>query len=170
MRRQGILAGFITVLATALALSSTAKAQVPDAIAASGETAVLTVHAEGAQVYECKADAGGKLVWAFREPVATLILEGKTVGRHYAGPTWEHSDGSAIMAKAVGRAPGVAQRDIPWLKLEVTERRGSGVLSDVSTIQRINTQGGATDGACERGGALLSMPYSSTYVFLRKGG
>jgi uncharacterized protein DUF3455 len=171
MRARGMAAGFTTVLSIALALSSIAKAQVPDAIAASGETAVLTVHAEGAQVYECKADAGGKLVWQFREPVATLILEGKTVGRHYAGPAWEHGDGSAIiMAKAVGRAPGVAQRDIPWLKLEVTERRGSGALSDVTTIQRINTQGGATDGSCERAGALLSMPYSADYVFLRKSG
>jgi hypothetical protein len=158
------------ILSTAAALSSIAEAQVPDAIAASGEAAVLTVHAEGAQIYECKADAGGKLVWQFREPVATLILEGKTIGRHYAGPTWEHNDGSALVAKAVGRAPGVAQRDIPWLKLEVTERRGSGALSDVTTIQRINTQGGATDGSCERAGALLSMPYSADYVFLRKGG
>jgi hypothetical protein len=165
-----MLAGFATVLSAALVLSSTAKAQVPDAIAAAGETAVVTMHAEGAQVYECKADAGGKLVWQFREPVATLILEGKTVGRHYAGPTWEHSDGSALVAKAVGRVPGVAQRDIPWLKLEVTERRGNGTLSDVTTIQRINTQGGATDGSCERAGALLSMPYSADYVFLRKGG
>jgi hypothetical protein len=170
MREWGMLAGSTTVLSTALALSFTAKAQVPDAIAAAGETAVLTVHAEGAQVYECKADAGGKLVWQFREPIATLMLEGKTVGRHYAGPTWEHSDGSAVMAKAVGRAPGVAQRDIPWLKLEATERRGNGALSDVTTIQRINTQGGATDGSCERAGALLSMPYSADYVFLRKGG
>jgi hypothetical protein len=151
-------------------LSSTAVAQVPDAIAAPGETAVVTMHAEGAQVYECKADAGGKLTWQFREPIATLMLEGKTVGRHYAGPTWEHSDGSAVMAKVAGRAPGVAQQDIPWLKLEVTERRGSGVLKDITTIQRINTQGGATDGTCERAGALLSMPYSADYVFLRKGG
>src|SRR4051794_20513743 len=167
MRGRGI--GFL-VAAAALALSSAAEAQVPDAIAAAGETAVLTVHAEGAQVYECKADSGGKLVWQFREPIATLMLEGKTIGRHYAGPTWEHSDGSIVMAKAVGRAPGVAQRDIPWLKLEVTERRGNGILTDVTTIQRINTQGGATDGACERAGALLSMPYSADYVFLRKGG
>jgi hypothetical protein len=66
------------------ALASAASAQVPDAIAAPGETVVATLHAEGAQVYECKADAGGKLVWQFREPIATLLLDGKTVGRHYA--------------------------------------------------------------------------------------
>jgi hypothetical protein len=58
----------------------------PDTIAAPGETVVATMHAEGAQVYECKADAGGRLVWQFRVPVATLLLDGKTVGRHYAGP------------------------------------------------------------------------------------
>jgi hypothetical protein len=65
---------------------------------------------------------------------------------------------------------GTEKRDIPWLKLEVTERRGNGALSDVTTIQRINTQGGATDGSCERAAALLSMPYSADYVFLRTGG
>src|SRR5262245_21740370 len=87
----------------------------PDAIAAAGETIVLSVHAEGAQVYECKATADGKLAWAFREPVATLLSEGKTVGRHYAGPNWEHLDGSAVVGKAIGNAPGVTSADIPWL-------------------------------------------------------
>jgi Protein of unknown function (DUF3455) len=46
---------------------------------------MLTVHAEGAQIYECKVNSG-KLVWQFREPIAALIADGKTVGRHYAGP------------------------------------------------------------------------------------
>ena len=140
----------------------------PDAIAAPGETVVATIHAEGAQVYECKADGGGKLVWQFREPIATLLLAGKTVGRHYTGPNWEHIDGSAVVGKVVGRAPGATARDIPWLRLEVTERRGSGVLSGVTTIQRINTRGGAAEGACDQAGPYLSVPYATDYVFLRK--
>src|SRR5262245_45426149 len=93
--------------------------QLPAAIAAPGETTVATLHAEGAQVYECKAGADGKLAWTFREPIATLLLDGKTVGRHYAGPTWEHADGSAVTAKAAGNTPGGTPKDIPWLKLEV---------------------------------------------------
>src|SRR6187549_3739098 len=72
--------------------------------------------------------ADGKPVWAFREPIATLLADGKTVGRHYAGPNWEHSDGSAVVGKAAGNAPGATQDDIPLLKLEVTSRRGSGIL------------------------------------------
>ena len=57
---------------------SAAEPPLPDAIAAPGETIVLSVHAEGAQVYECKAGADGKLAWAFREPIATLMADGKT--------------------------------------------------------------------------------------------
>ena len=62
--------------------------KLPDAIVAPGETLVAMFHAEGAQVYECKASADGKLAWQFREPIATLFLDGKTVGRHYAGPVF----------------------------------------------------------------------------------
>src|SRR5262245_20327857 len=100
-----------------LAACGPASAQMPDAIAAPGETPVVTLHAEGAQVYECKAGADGKLSWTFREPIATLFLDGKTVGRHYAGPNWEHTDGSAVSGKVAGNAPGKTANDIPWLKL-----------------------------------------------------
>ena len=139
------------------------------AIAASGESVVLSVHAEGAQVYECKAGTDGKLAWAFREPIATLLSEGKTIGRHYAGPNWELADGSAVAGKAIGNAPGATAADIPWLKLDVTARRGSGTLTPVTTVQRIHTHGGTLDGACDKAGAFRSAPYSADYVFLKKG-
>jgi Protein of unknown function (DUF3455) len=145
-----------------------AETPVPDAIAAPGEEIVLTVHAEGAQVYDCKAAADGKLGWAFREPIATLLADGKTIGRHYAGPNWEHSDGSAITGKVAGSSPGAAPNDIPWLKLEVVSRRGSGILTNVTTVQRINTSGGKLEGPCDNAGAHRSVPYSADYVFLRK--
>ncbi|RZM91958.1 DUF3455 domain-containing protein [Bradyrhizobium genosp. SA-3] len=156
----------------AFALASTpafAIDPLPEAIAAPGESVVLSVHAEGAQVYECKAGTDGKLAWTFREPIATLLSDGKTIGRHYAGPNWEHADGSAVVGKAIGNAPGATASDIPWLKLEVTAHRGSGVLTPVTTVQRINTRGGKLDGACDRAGEFRSVPYSAEYVFLKKG-
>src|SRR6266567_4667890 len=154
------------------ALTSTsafAAETLPEAIAAPGETTLLSVHAEGAQVYECKAGTDGKLAWAFREPIATLLAEGKTIGRHYAGPNWELADGSAVAAKAAGNAPGATGADIAWLKLDVTAHRGSGVLTPVTTVQRINTHGGKLDGACDKAGEFKSVPYSAEYVFLKKG-
>src|SRR3954452_16486660 len=146
MRKLGrwlFTAGGIRCASSAIAQS------LPDAIAEPGEASVLTLHAEG-------ADPAGRLVWEFREPVATLIEAGKTVGRHYAGPHWEHAVGSVIAAKLAGRAPGASASDIPLLKLKVTERRGNGVLSGVTTVQRINTRGGAVEGPCAAVGAHLS--------------
>ena len=156
------------ILALALLPATIARAQGPDTITAPGETLVATVHAEGAQVYDCKAGASGQLAWQFREPVATLLEGGKTVGRHYAGPHWELADGSVVAGKAVGRAPGATAQDIPLLKLDATSRRGNGRLTDVSTILRLNTKGGTAEGPCPTAGALLSVPYSADYAFYRK--
>jgi Protein of unknown function (DUF3455) len=127
-------------------------------------------HAEGAQIYECKSGSDGKLVWQAREPIATLLLDGMTVGRHFAGPTWEHNDGSTVQAKVVGNVPGATGNDVPWLKLAVTFHLGSGTLSDVTTIQRINTKGGLAQGPCDQAGGFLSVPYHADYVFLRSAG
>ena len=79
-----------------------------------------------------------------------------------------HAEG-AVVGKAVGNAPGKSASDIPWLKLEVTAHRGSGALSGVTTVQRINTAGGVHAGACDKAGTFHSAPYAADYVFLRKG-
>jgi hypothetical protein len=159
----------LLLLSGSLMSTAAAETPLPGAIAAPGETVVLSVHAEGAQVYECKAGADGKLGWTFREPIATLLAEGKTVGRHYAGPSWELSDGSAVVGKVAASAPGAAPNDIAWLRLDVVSSRGSGVLTGVTTVQRIHTQGGKFEGPCETAGTFKSVPYSADYVFLRKG-
>jgi hypothetical protein len=149
--------------------ASAAETSLPDAIAAPGETPVLTTHAIGTQIYECKAGADGKLAWTFREPAATLTADDKVVARHYAGPTWEFNDGSAVVGKAIGNAPGKTANDIAWLKLDAASHRGEGTGSAVVTVQRINTVGGVISGECDRAGATRAMPYSADYVFLRKG-
>ena len=158
------------LFAAALGLGAmpSASAGLPASIAAAGETEVATFHAEGAQIYECKLANDGKLAWQFREPIATLLLDGKTVGRHYAGPSWEYMDGSAVTAKPIGNAPGSTSADIPWLKLEITAHRGTGALSGATTVQRINTRGGVATGACEQPGSYRSAPYGADYIFLRK--
>lgn len=158
-----------SLVAGALLLVGSASGELPAIIVAPGETVVVTLHAQGAQIYECRAGAEGKLVWAFREPIATLILDGKTVGRHYAGPNWDHIDGSGITGRVVANAPGKTLNDIAWLKLETTAQRGDGILAGVTTIQRINTAGGVMSGTCDQAGALHSAPYAADYVFLRKG-
>ena len=137
------------------------------AIATPTGTVVRTVHAIGAQIYECKSDGHAGLVWTFREPIATLIADGKTVGRHFAGPSWEMADGSLVVAKVVGKASGTTPNDIPWLKLDVSQHQGSGILGDIATVQRITTVGGNKAGPCSSEGALTAEPYSADYMFSR---
>ena len=149
-------------------LAAAEQMQIPPAIAAPGEAPMVTLHAEGAQIYECK-EKDGKLYWTFRQPIASLMADGRTVGRHYAGPTWEHTDGSAVIGKVAGSAPGATADDVAWLKLGVTERRGSGTLTAATTVQRINTRGGALSGPCTDRGMLRAVPYSADYVFLGGG-
>ena len=165
------LSPIVVALALPVAISAAAiaNAQIPDAIAAPNGAVIATAHAEGAQIYDCKAGPDGKLVWQFREPIATLLIDGKTVGRHYAGPSWELADGSAVTGKIAGRAAGATPKDIPLLKLEATSHGGSGQLTGVTTIQRLNTKGGVVEGPCESAGTFLSVPYSADYTFLKKG-
>jgi Protein of unknown function (DUF3455) len=158
----------LLVAASWLGPISNASAEPPTSISAPGETEVARFHAEGAQIYECKLANNGQLTWQFREPIATLLVDGKTVGRHYAGPNWEHFDGSAVTGKPVASAPGETPVDIPWLKLETTVHRGTGILSSATTIQRLNTHGGVVTGTCDQPGAFRSAPYAADYVFLRK--
>jgi Protein of unknown function (DUF3455) len=167
-RNTAALCAFVA--ATFAVGAKTALAEMPAAIVAPDATPIVTLHAEGAQIYECKTADDGKLAWAFREPIAALILDGKTVGRHYTGPIWEHVDGSSVHGKAVANAPGATGNDIAWLKLEVIGRRGTGALANADFVQRINTSGGVLRGPCEQAGALRSAPYSADYVFLHKGG
>ena len=51
----------------------------------------------------------------------------------------------------------------------MTEQRGNGTLSQVTTVQRINTKGGVGRGPCDSAGAIRGVPYSADYVFLHKG-
>ena len=165
---------WLVALATVL-LVAQVSAQVPSAIAVPDETLLVTLHAEGAQIYQCKPDSDGKSAsqkvaptWQFREPIATLIVDGKSVGRHYAGPNWDYIDGSGVKGKVAASSPGATPNDIPWLKLDVADHRGDGILSNATTVQRINTKGGMVQGSCESAGNYLSVPYSADYVFLRK--
>jgi hypothetical protein len=150
-------------LLSALALTTTAAHGVISGVAP--HTAVLTVHAEGAQIYECRADTTNALRWAFREPVASLTVGAKTVGHHYGGPSWALEDGGLIMGQIIATLPGASVNDIPQLKLKVIAHQGGGVLAPIRFVYRVRTQGGAVKGDCKTAGALRPVAYSADYIF-----
>jgi hypothetical protein len=139
----------------------------PATIAVKAGVPVAQLRAAGAQIYICAKNSAGALNWRFREPVATLLEEGKTVGRHFVGPTWEFDDGSRVQGELVSTAPGATAKDIAWLKLSVKEPPKSGLVAGATSVLRIDTKGGVFEGACEREGELHSEPYTATYVFVK---
>jgi hypothetical protein len=159
-----------------IALSSLANAQtssppqVPDAIKApAGEKVVLQAHASGFQIYTCQAGTDGKLSWTLKAPEAELRdAQGRTIGRHFAGPAWQLNDGSQVTGKLVARVDSPDADAIPWLLLSASAHAGNGALSRVTTIQRIHTQGGkAPLAGCDAAhrDAETKIIYAADYYF-----
>jgi len=117
---------------------------VPEAIhARPGEEVVLLAHASGSQIYTCRAGADGKYVWAFKAPEAELTDgTNKVIGSHSAGPTWQLKDGSSVAGKTAAQADAPDPDCIPWLLVNVVGHSGNGLLTTVTTIQRVHTRGG----------------------------
>jgi len=154
-----------------------APQDVPAALRApAGQEPYIQVHASGVQVYECaaKADAPGGWAWQFRSPEATLTdAAGKTVGRHFAGPSWASTDGATIVGQLSASAPAPDKGDIPWLLLSIKSRDGQGLLAQTASVQRLDTEGGvAPSSACGAGNArqVERVGYTATYVFWRAKG
>ncbi len=165
--RRCLAAGFGAALVLGSEPSSARPMNAPPSFGLDSATPILVAHAEGAQIYECKADASGAAAWVFREPVATLISGGETVGRHYAGPSWALNDGGVVQGKVLVSVPGPTASDVPLLKLAVADRSGGGLLKDATVVLRLNPVGGVFKGTCSIVGDLHAEPYSADYLFLR---
>src|SRR4030081_3747434 len=139
-----------TQLANAQANAQKGSAQkesppdVPNSIQApAGEEVVLFAHATGSQIYACQAGADGKFTWTLKAPEAELHdRQDKVIGRHYAGPTWKLKDGSEVTGKRVAGVDSIDSESIPWLLLNAVAHAGKGVLTTVTTIQRVHTHAG----------------------------
>src|ERR1041385_2835396 len=143
---------------------------VPDSIQApAGEELILMARATGFQIYVCRPDAAGNPAWTLKAPDAELFDEqGKLIGRHFGGPTWQLNDGSQITGKMVAKADAPDPRAIPWLLVTVTGNSGNGKLSGVTSIQRVNTLGGlAPSSECtsQSGVVEFKSSYSADYYF-----
>ena len=165
MHTRAILAPGVSAALLAAVLAGCAS--VPSAIEApAGEKALMTVFAHGVQTYECRATAGGPPAWTFVAPEADLFdTAGRRIGRHGAGPAWQHEDGSGFVGTVRARAdaqPGA----IPWLLLTTLPQGPSGVFSRVSHVQRVDTVAGqAPANGCSTAalGARVHMAYRANY-------
>jgi len=159
-------------LLVACASRPAAPPQVPAALAVpEGQTLFLVAEASGVQVYQCTQKADGGFEWLFKSPEATLTSpEGKPLGKHYAGPTWEATDGSTVVGAVKERDPGPTSTAIPWLLLTAKTTSGSGTFAPTKSIQRLATVGGvAPHDPCAAANLnqMARVPYTARYYFYR---
>ncbi len=143
----------------------------PEAVRAPvGHQQVLASTGNGEITYECRArkDQATAFEWAFVAPVASLKdATGQTIGRYYAGPTWEAKDGSKVSGKQVAVAPASAG-NIPLQLVKADPAVGAGAMQGVSYIQRLATRGGvAPSEACDASqtGQRRQVSYQADYIF-----
>ncbi len=130
--------------------------------------ALTTVSATGVQVYECRA-AGGTATpaWTFVAPEAELFdPRGRSMGSHGAGPHWQGLDGSRVVGSVRARADAPVPGAVPWLLLATHSTGAAGVLSPVTFIQRLHTEGGVAPAAGCDGvsiGRQIRVAYRADY-------
>jgi uncharacterized protein DUF3455 len=165
----------VTLLAAGITLEvngcGIARPDVPDSLKApAGEKVILVGHATGVQIYVCQSVANAPFAWTLTGPEADLTdSSGRKIIHHFAGPTWKHNDGSEVVGKKVAQEEATKPDAIPWLLLKATSHAGQGVLTRVTSIQRIHTDGGVTRYAetcnASTNGKEFRSPYSADYYF-----
>jgi len=140
------------------------------------------LHATGDQVYTCTASAAGgaggsgtTYSYILKQPDARLYDARNTqVGTHGAGPNWTSTvDGSVVTGAKAWQEDAPALDAIPWLLLRATSNAGTGVFSDVTYVQRVNTTGGKAPAAgCDSAaaGKDTRVAYTADYYFYNGGG
>jgi Protein of unknown function (DUF3455) len=161
---------------------------IPPALAVpNGATLALHYQGSGVQIYTCTpsggaggaagsgADAGAiTYSWVLKGPDAKLYdTSGAQVGTHTIGPAWNSSDGSVVNGTKVEQVNSTATGAIPWLLLRASSTTGTGVFSNVTYVQRLNTSGGAapaTGCGSSTSGTDTSVSYTADYYFYTGGG
>ena len=166
-----------TAVAACFMVPMAAMAQmmdVPEAVRVpAGSKPAMTAVGVGELTYECKAKAADAMAfeWVFVGPMAKLMdaQTQREVGKYYGGPTWESMDGSKVTGKQVAVAPGMAG-SIPLQLVKAEPAMGTGAMSGVTYIQRLNTKGGVAPAdpcGAATAGMKKNVPYQAEYVFYK---
>jgi FtsP/CotA-like multicopper oxidase with cupredoxin domain len=130
---------------------------------------VLQAKGDGVQIYVC-TDAPVGLKWVLKAPDAKLLdASGKTIGKHFAGPTWRLADGSQVQGELMANKPAPEENSVPWLLLRAKPGTATGSLANIKFIRRTETHGGvAPESGCQTpldAGKTVQIPYTATYTF-----
>ena len=168
-RWRVVLAGIFLLAVGAFAKTGVKPPPAPRALRPpKGEVLLLHLVGKGKQIYVCTS-TNAAYAWKLKAPDASLFSEaGVAAGRHFAGPTWEAKDGSAVTGKLVASVPPKKRDDIPWLLLQAASHSGKEIMTKVESVQRLHTRGGVAPSAgCAAAyeNEEASVAYEADYYF-----
>ncbi|MBW8723520.1 MAG: DUF3455 domain-containing protein [Polaromonas sp.] len=102
-------------------------------------------------------------------PATVQVPAGNKVAMETVGVAWESMDGSKLTATQVAVAPN-GMGNIPSQLVKGNPAMGSGAMSGVTYIQRVDTKGGVAPAmACAAGnvGAKETVKYQADYIFYK---
>jgi hypothetical protein len=167
-------------LVLAAALPAVAAIAEPPGIAAgisapADEEAAFMLSASGAHVYHCKQTPNdpNAYAWYFTAPDATLYEGTRTIGTHTSVNLWESASDRSSVAGVVRSTQSAGVDALPWALYRAQPLAVSGMFAGVTSIQRVNTVGGAapaTGCSAANDGAESRVAFTADYYFYKRRG
>lgn len=173
--RSLILAfGIAAVLPAAAAISEPANVA-PALRAPVNETAAFKLNGNGAYIYQCRATLldPNAYEWAFVVPDATLYEGSRTTARHATVGLYESLSDRSSISGMVRSSQAAGVQNLPWVLMRAQPLAESGMFAGVTSIQRVNTVGGAAPtGGCGPAnvGQEARVAFQADYYFYRSRG
>jgi len=172
MNRSGLIVALCLAWPAAAAISEPAGIS-PLLRALPGEEPAFSLRADGVQVYQCSPLPAGGYAWALQAPDATLFDGTHSVARMATPNHWESLEDRSSVTGIPRRMQAAGGANMPWELLGAMPTGEDGMFAGVTTIQRVNTRGGAAPAsACDdtHVGEQASSAFTADYYFYRRRG
>jgi hypothetical protein len=170
----------LVVALAAVTLPAGAAISEPSGLAAAirataDEEPAFMLSANGVHIYQCKATPSdpNAYAWYFTAPDATLLEGSRTVGTHKAVNLWESTSDRSSVSGVVRSSQPAGASNLPWTLYRAQSIGTSGMFAGVTSIQRVNTSGGAApEGGCTaaNAGAESRSAFTADYYFYKRRG
>jgi len=168
------------LFAAALAALPAAAITEPGGIAASlrapaSEAPAFVLNGNGVYIYQCRQSISdpNTYVWAFVVPDATLYDGQRSVARHATIGLFESLSDRSSVSGVVRSSQPAGGANLPWVLIRAQPIGESGLFANVSSIQRVNTTGGAAPSSgCgpDNVGEEARVAYQADYYFYKRAG
>jgi hypothetical protein len=140
--------------------------------ASAAEEPAFMLNGNGVYIYQCRQSALNPnfYEWSFVVPDATLYDGTRSVARHATVGVYESTSDRSSVSGVVRSTQGSGAGNLPWVTIRAQPLSEQGMFAGITSIQRVNTRGGAAPGGgCGPGneGAETAVAFQADYYFYR---